>query len=347
MDIKEILKSLVSFNTIKDQDNKKIMEFIENYLKRFNFKTKRIGKCLIASNDPNPNIGFIAHTDTVDFESWDGDPFTVQEKDNKFIGLGVCDMKGSIAAILSAIAKIDLSQNKIALYFTNDEEIGFTGINSIKKFVKEPNILIGEPTDNIPVYGTKGLLALTIEFYGKKVHASTPEKGINAIYNCLDFISKLRDFYNNELMIDIDPNFKVPYSSMNIGKINGGETENSVAGKCTVTVDFRINKKTDIDKILNKVKELLKVFDAKLIIEHEVNPKLNESDMKFLEIISSSKETANYITEGSFIDSENIIILGPGPITAHEKNEYIRFDSLEMTEELFIKIIEFYNKNLL
>ena len=85
MNVKEILKKLVSFNTIKDNQNKEIMDFIENYLKQYNFTTKRIDKCLIAYNSKSPNIGFIGHTDTVEYESWDGNPFLLQEKKDKLV----------------------------------------------------------------------------------------------------------------------------------------------------------------------------------------------------------------------------------------------------------------------
>lgn len=69
MELKEILKKLVSYNTIRDNQNKEIMDFIEDYLIDYNFTVKRIKKCLIAYNDEKANIGFIGHTDTVDYES--------------------------------------------------------------------------------------------------------------------------------------------------------------------------------------------------------------------------------------------------------------------------------------
>ena len=153
MEAKEILKKLVSFNTIRDNQNKEIMDFIENYLKGFGFETKRIKKCLIAYNDVAPNIGFLGHTDTVDYESWDGDPFELKEDGDKLTGLGACDMKGGLAAMLSAVSNIDLTKNKLALYFTNDEEINFEGIKDIRDEIVPNNIIIGEPTDNIPIYG--------------------------------------------------------------------------------------------------------------------------------------------------------------------------------------------------
>ena len=344
MDVKEILKNLVSFNTIRDKKNKEIMDYIENFLKQYNFKTERIEKCLIAYNSENANIGFVGHTDTVDYETWDGDPFTLQEVDNKLIGLGACDMKGGIASILSVISKIDLNKNKIALYLTNDEEIGFEGIYTIKDMIKPNNIIVGEPTDNVPVYGTKGILELKIEFFGIKCHSSTPNKGISAIMETIKFINILDEYYNNEIKKDLVNDFEIPYTTMNIGLINGGESLNSVPEKCTITIDFRIVKESHINEILEKIENILKNFKANLIVNETIPPKLNSNDISFLEKISTKKETKCYLTEGSVID-KNFIILGPGPDTSHQKNEYITIDKLNKTVELYQAIIEYYNKS--
>ncbi len=343
MEVKDILKKLVSFNTIKDKKNKEIMDFIEAYLKGYNFITKRIKKCLIAYNDERPNVGFVGHTDTVDYESWDGDPFELQQEGDKLIGLGTCDMKGGIAAILSTISKIDLNNNKIALYFTNDEEIGFGGIKDIKDLIVPNNIIVSEPTNNIPIYGTKGLLELEIIFYGVKCHSSTPDKGINAIYDCVDFISRLKRFYNKKLKTENIVDFEIPYTTMNIGIINGGETVNSVPGKCRITIDFRIANKDDVEVIEKNIKKLLKKYNAKYTIKEKILPKLNKSDISFLEKIAVKKETKCYLTEASMID-KNTIILGPGPDTSHQKNEYISYSVLKETMELYKEIIKYYNK---
>lgn len=343
MDVKEILKNLVSYNTIKDNQNKEIMDFIENYLRKYNFTIKRINKCLVAYNSETPNIGFVGHTDTVDYESWDGDPFTLQENEDRLIGLGACDMKGGLAAMLSAISKLDLTKNKLSLYFTNDEEISFEGIKNIREFIVPENIIIGEPTNNIPIYGTKGVLELKIEFYGIKCHSSTPEKGISAIYESIKFIESIQNYYENEIKQEIISDFEVPYTTMNIGMIKGGESVNSVAGKCEISIDFRIAKREHLKSITEKVKNLLKQYNFKLTIKQSIPPKINKTDIGFLEEISSTKQTKCYLTEGSYID-KNFIILGPGPDTSHQKNEYVNLSSLKETEKLYEKIIEFYNE---
>ena len=342
MELKEILAKLVSYDTIKDYQNKEMMDFIENYLKKYNFTTKRIKKCLIAYNDENANIGFIGHTDTVDYESWDGNPFELKEDGDVLTGLGVCDMKGGIASILSTISKIDLDKNKLALFFTNDEEIGFEGINTIKDYIFPNNVIIGEPTNNVPIYGTKGVLELEIEFYGVKCHSSTPNKGINAIYECISFIEKLNSYYENKIMKEIYNDFEIPYTTMNIGMINGGETINSVPGKCKITIDFRIANSKQLNTIKKKIKELLKNYNSNLIIKQCIPPKVNNNDISFLESMSCKKQTKCYLTEGSYIDKD-FIILGPGPDTSHQKNEYIYYSTIKQTEELYKKIIEYYN----
>lgn len=343
MDVKEILKKLVSYNTIKDNQNKEIMDFIEEYLKKYNFTIKRINKCLVAYNSETPNIGFIGHTDTVDYESWDGDPFILQENEDKLIGLGACDMKGGLAAMLSAISKLDFIQNKLALYFTNDEEISFEGIKNIREFIVPKNIIIGEPTNNIPIYGTKGVLELKIEFYGIKCHSSTPDKGISAIYESIKFIENVQNYYENKIKPEIISDFEIPYTTMNIGMIKGGESVNSVAEKCEISIDFRIAKKEHLESITKKIKVLLKQYNSKLTIKQSIPPKINRNDIGFLEELSSKKQTKCYLTEGSYID-KNFIILGPGPDTSHQKNEYVNFSSLKETEKLYTKIIEFYNE---
>ena len=77
----KILKDLISFNTIKDKENEKIINYIEEYLKKLGFKTNYKGKYLIMSIGENSKIGFLGHTDTVEYiEGWDTNPFELSNK---------------------------------------------------------------------------------------------------------------------------------------------------------------------------------------------------------------------------------------------------------------------------
>lgn len=126
----KILNDLISFNTINDKENNKIINYIENYLKGLGFKTEYKTKVLVMSIGNNPKLGFLGHTDTVEYISEFKKPFELVQKDGYLYGLGVCDMKGGIAAMLEAVSKIDFSKLKygLKLYFTYDEEISFSGV---------------------------------------------------------------------------------------------------------------------------------------------------------------------------------------------------------------------------
>ena len=90
----KILKDLVKFNTIKDKENKEIIEYIEEYLKELGFKTECKTKDLVMSIGKKPKLGFLGHTDTVEYIEEFKNPFELTLKDGILYGLGACDMKG-------------------------------------------------------------------------------------------------------------------------------------------------------------------------------------------------------------------------------------------------------------
>lgn len=331
----KILKNLVAFNTIKDLSNKEMINYIEKYLKNLGFKTEYKGKYLIMAIGDNYKIGFLGHTDTVEYiEGWNTtNPFELTKIDNKLYGLGSCDMKGGIAAILDAVSKIDFTKLKygMKLYFTYDEEIGFSGIYDILKTnEKFPNIMIfGEPTNNEMLVGSKGLLEYELSFNGIKAHSSNPAKGKSANMNAVKLLFELEKFYNEKIKEYEDNNYEVPYTTMNVGTINGGSAKNSVSANCEVSIDFRIANKGHIKIIKDEIEHLAQKYDCTINLIEEIKPFID--NFEFIKEI----KTANFMTEASFIQRVNRIILGVGPVTAHEINEYI-------TEESYKKLIEQY-----
>lgn len=306
MNVIEILEDLVKFNTIKDKENKEIINYIENYLSKLGFKTEAKDKYLIMSIGKKQKIGFLGHTDTVEYiEGWNQDPFKLTIEENKIYGLGVCDMKGGIACFLKAVSEMDFSkkENGVKCYFTYDEEIGWGGIEKIIKLGKMPEyMIIGEPTNNMIMLGSKGLFAIRIKTKGIKVHSSTPNKGISANSNMIKLLSELEEFYCKEIKSEKVNEYDVPFTTMNIGLINGGSAINSVAAECNSYVDFRIAKNTHIEIIKKKINELCIKYDASYEIDTEIKAFYN--DIEFIE----EKNTAGFITEASFMDSKRIIL---------------------------------------
>ncbi len=334
----QILKELVKFNTIKDKENKNIVDYIEKILKEKGFKTEFKDKNLIMSYGEKPTLGFLGHTDTVEYiEGWNTDPFTVIEKDDKLYGLGVCDMKGGVAAIIDAILDIDLTQikNGIKVYFTYDEEILFSGIYDIIN-QKEifPNFMIfGEPTYNEVLIGCKGLLECDLYFNGIKAHSSNPDKGKSANLNAVKFLSELEQFYLDNIRKEINENYEIPYTTMNVGVLRGGSAKNSIPAECYATLDFRIIESRHSKILLTKIEELCEKYDCKYDIIERIEPFINDVDL------DNNKKTANFMTEASFVNCKSKIILGVGPVTAHEVNEYIEKQSYDKLVEQYKTLI--------
>lgn len=339
MDVVNILRDLVKFNTIKDKENKKILDYIENYLLKLGFNTKYKNKYLIMEYGKNIKFGFIGHSDTVEYiDGWNSDPFILTKKDNNLYGLGACDMKGGIAAFLSAISDIDLKNLKygIRVYITYDEEIGFTGIKEIveKKEIFPEYVLVGEPTENKEMIGCKGLFAIKLYTKGIKVHSSTPDKGISANTSMIRLLCELEDFYNEKIRNIKNNKYEISNTTMNIGLLNGGSAINSVAAECMSYIDFRTISNKHVIMLKEKLDELCKKYDGYYIVDIDVNTFYNE--------ISNIKKdyTAGFMTEASFINNCKKIILGPGPMTAHEINEHVDINSLLKCKEQYKNLIE-------
>lgn len=333
----EILKQLVSYKTIEDQENADIINYIANYLQNLGFKIEKKQKYLIMSIGRDFRLGFIGHTDTVDFtDGWSTNPFILAEKNGLLYGLGVCDMKSGIAAFLQAVKEINLSKLKrgIKIYITYDEEISFKGIKEVLEVEKQmPEfIIVGEPTNNKLITGGKGLLAVKINTTGIKVHSSRTDKGKSANLSMVKLLYELEKFYENDIKFDEDNRYEVPYTTMNIGVIKGGNSINSVSEKCESYVDFRIAKKEHIKKIKEKIEELSKKYESTYKVDIEINPFFNK--INFVE----NQYTANFVTEASFVEGKKII-LGAGEVTAHEVNEHISIQSLQYLVKQYKELI--------
>ncbi len=331
MESQEILENLVSFNTVNDKDNEEIINYIENYLNGYGFNTLYKSKCLVMSNSIDTNIGFLGHTDTVSCSrDWKFSPFQLTCKDDKLYGLGTCDMKGAIAAMLAAVSKVQFTGKKgIRLFFTFDEEIGFAGINELvsNRDISFPQtMIIGEPTNNEVINASKGLLELKVSFKGVEAHSSTPWEGDNAILKCVSFILKMEEYYK-ELKANIINGKSL---TMNIGVINGGVSFNIVPSICDVSIDFRTVSENQNEEIIEKVRKL--VDDGSSVeIVNNIKP-----------FISDEKDVlmSDFITEASFLHSNVRYILGVGPNNAHKKDEFITKQSLEKLEKQYIELIK-------
>ena len=187
-------------------------------------------------------------------------------------------------------------------------------------------------------------MEIQIEFFGKSTHSSTPDKGKNAIVEAYRFIGQILEL-SDKLKEEENKLFSVPYTTINIGKICGGDAVNKVPDKCIVNFDARTinsNHNYKIKKILN---EIIKSYDCKMDVKLDILPNINNNaEMIYsIESICNSKSGAdNYVTEASFIKGSQVIILGAGPNTAHQCNEYVDVDKVNKLVKIYGEIIDKY-----
>lgn len=356
MRVEEILKDLVAINTIRDQENGKMMDYIEAFLKPYGFqidrrKNETTGKeVLVGRFGETASMGFLGHTDTVDItDGWVTDPFTLTEKDDGMLyGLGACDMKGGIAAALWAISQAPLADIKkagkgLAVYWTYDEEIMFGGIRDLVGAGEEfpPHVIIAEPTTLTPQIGSKGLLEYIFTFKGVTTHSSSPIPGKNANKNAVKFLSKMLEL-EEELNEGNYPIFAVPHTTMNIGIMQGGTAINKVPDKAVVYLDFRIcDSEKEYEKIRSFTEKALEGFDVSYEIINDVPSFQNRGERVawFEERTGNKSKAGTGITEASFFTGDRVIF-GPGPGTAHQCNERVSKQMLEEAAQIYLEAIQ-------
>ena len=355
MDKYSILRDLIQFNTAFDAQNKSIMEYCDAYLTKLGFKTTYVidddthKLCLVASAGTDPQLGFVCHTDTVQLgTAWkDYDAMDLTIDGDKLVGLGISDMKGGMAAVLSAVGNFDwkLPKKGLNLYFTFDEENNFTGVKTLinKQIAFPQNIIIPTPTSLYPVVATKGLLKLNVLITGKEAHSSNPTKGKNAIENAVSFLGEVYSF-NNRLKIDYKNNaFELPYTSFNLGKIQGGVSMNRVPGECSLFLEYRTIKTEHNRQIIEKINELAEKYNGYVTIIDDVAPMSTfaESFISRLEDLTGNRRSSvAIVSDGNYLKEQSVVLLGPGPITSGEKNEFISKFSYETLIDLYTKLLK-------
>ena len=132
-------------------------------------------------NDGMGGLVLAGHTDTVPFDEalWQSDPFTIKDDQDRYYGLGSCDMKGFFPVALEAAATFanqPLSA-PLTVVATSDEESSMAGGRYLLECgkPKADYAIIGEPTAMQPIFAHKGISMMTIKLEGASGHFLRPQ----------------------------------------------------------------------------------------------------------------------------------------------------------------------------
>ena len=371
----DILSKLISFKTISELSNKKLAQYISDYLAKYNIKTQLFegnpGQFnLYAKIGPDVDGGIIlsGHTDVVPTEgqNWLTNPFELVKKKNKLFGRGSCDMKGFIAVVLATIPKLKISELKkpLHLIFSYDEEIGCIGIQKLIPFLKKikpkPSFcIVGEPTEMKLVNMHKGKKNFLVSFQGHEAHSSLTEDGVNAINYCSKFIN-----YLSKIQIELINKYKnnkyyPPYPTINVGKINGGLAVNIIPNKCVIEFEIRDTPEMESELFISKIKKFLKKLEIdmkkkfkscsiKFEVKNNFPPLLTINSSNLISLCLQALKTnstgaVSFGTEAGIFNEIGFetIVCGPGSIKqAHKPNEFIEIKELNKCRKFLLKLIE-------
>lgn len=374
-----LLDRLVSFDTVSAHGNRPLIEWVAAYLQGFGIAPTILAAPddprkanLLASIGPAVPGGIVlsGHTDVVPVteQVWESDPFTLTRRNGRLYGRGTADMKGFLAVVLALVpdwVRAPLSR-PIHLAFSYDEEVGCLGapalVDRLIDTVPSPAfVIVGEPTRLHPVNAHKGVHGFQTRITGKDVHSSAPHQGASAIVHAARLVGHL-DALQQAAKAAADPAspFDPPYSTINIGRIDGGTALNITPRRCTFVWDYRYLPGEDAEATIRSVHDHVaqvalpalraeypdgQITLDRLCLVPALQPDPDGPAETFARQITGANAagTVAFGTEGGLFQRAGLstVVLGPGDIDqAHQPDEYIEVDQLRDGEALFRRIGE-------
>ena len=281
----QLAKELMKFPSITPRDAG-VMKFLEKKLKKIGFETKILDfkeknfqpvKNLYARlGSKGPNFCFAGHLDVVppgNIRDWTVNPFRPSIKKGHLIGRCANDMKGSVAAFVSAVS-VFLNNNKsfngsISLLITGDEEgDAVNGTKKVVDYLKKRNekinfCLVGEPTNpnklgEMIKIGRRGSLTGKIEIIGMQGHVAYPHRANNPSTIIVKVLNELKNIKFDKGTKNFQP------TNLEITKINiDNKADNVIPRVANATFNIRFNNKHSSSSIKKKINKILSKISKK------------------------------------------------------------------------------------
>ena len=257
MQTADILARLIGFDTTSSKPNRALMDWVQELLAAAGITAQILpdasgGKAnLYATIGPQdrPGVMLSGHTDVVpvDGQVWTRPPFVLTEAEGRYYGRGATDMKGFVASALAAalMAARRPLETPLHLALSYDEEVGCLGVASlIDMLAHAPHLpamcIVGEPTGMQVATGHKGKIALRAACTGREGHSALAPMALNALHLGADFLGAVRRLQDEVAESGLrDGDYDVPYTTLHVGKMQGGVQVNIVPNLCTLDFEIR------------------------------------------------------------------------------------------------------------
>jgi acetylornithine deacetylase len=328
---------------------------------------------LDGSHDPRRggrSILLEAHQDTVPVDGMTIAPWSPEMRAGRVYGRGACDIKGGMAAMLAAVARLAAerpgSLATIYLACTVNEEHGYTGATALPRMWKEEALalvprapdgaVVAEPTQLDVVVAHKGTARWRCHTLGRATHSSQPHQGDNAIYKMARVVSALAG-YADQVGRRVPSHPLCGDATLSVGTISGGLSVNTVPDRCTIEIDRRVLPGEDPLTAYRQVIDWVEQETALgASVEHEPpymqgaslsddhNGPLAERLAAAARFVGGRGRTIGvpFGTDASKIAAAGVpsVVFGPGSIDqAHTADEWVDVEQLRRAEEILYEFL--------
>lgn len=263
-------------------------------------------------------IIFNGHMDTNHIGSgWTTDPFGGEIKDNHIYGLGVSNMKASMAAMFycaKILTKIGLDRGKIIFTSVLGELQGGVGTKALlNNGLKGDFFINGEPTDLNFMTIHAGTYSFIIKIIGETRHLSKRNEATDAT-RILNEI--LNDITSLDITTNIKDNDEKQLNIIHIGSVRSGLGENfsddrppQVSDNAIIYGSVRFTNFDDITNINNQITQIISKYNI-LYKNADINFTIQSNNPIMPPIKTNlSKNTINLINQSNkLIKNSNSII---------------------------------------
>lgn len=320
---------------------------------------------------PTRTIMLDAHQDTVPVEGMTIAPFSPLQREGKIFGRGAADVKGSMAAMLHAFARLYRERPpgaaNVILSCSCDEEATAQGVQQLVRcwqsspspsrllFRPPTAAIVAEPTELDVVVAHRGVVRFMVETRGRACHSSQTELGENAIYTMATVVSRLAAMARTlEGSTAVHPLCGGP--RLSVGRIEGGIAVNIVPDRCAIQIDRRLIPGEDPETVWEQLREQFGDLDAKVLRFHPPwlkSPALGDQSNGPLadhllrcadQVCGGGKRKIGvpFCTNAAAVSAAGVptVVFGPGSIDqAHTADEFIEIDQLDAAAEIYYRFL--------
>ncbi|MEE4279620.1 MAG: succinyl-diaminopimelate desuccinylase [Halieaceae bacterium] len=313
-----------------------------------------------------PLLVFAGHTDVVPpgpRDAWHSDPFRPEERDGLLFGRGAADMKGSLAAMITAcerfLAREQHGKGRIGFLITSDEEgPARNGTVRVMQWLDERDIridycIVGEPSsvdalgDTIK-NGRRGSLNASVRIRGRQGHVAYPQLALNPIHQALPALVELTGRRWDE------GNEYFPPTSLQISNISAGTgASNVIPGELELLMNFRFSTQQSSAGLRSAVEECFDRHGIDATIHWDLSGepfltpegalvRASREAIREVAGIDTVLSTSGGTSDGRFIAPYGVEVVELGPVNAsiHRVNEHVIVDDLERLARMYEGILE-------